>query len=143
MFRLDRSAFRLCEGVCVCVCNGCLTIVVKFGISALGTKAERRTCKDLILFPYRFNMAAVLWAFYAVAGVERGLVFTQLLVSTVHFHHLKSAVDNTRLIWQILDLRRQVLTQRVQGSENLAHTRRHGGASRSDVQMEQLIEIDQ
>lgn len=36
-----------------------------------------------LLFPFRYKTVAVLWIFFAVMGVERFLLFTDLLLYTV------------------------------------------------------------
>lgn len=59
-----------------------LPIVLKFGtiVGLIGTKAEQNICKDLI-FPFRLKIAAILWAFFAVTGIERGLLFITTVIS--------------------------------------------------------------
>lgn len=44
LFRLERSAFRLC--VFTTTATNPLPIVMKVGINALGTEVEQRVCKD-------------------------------------------------------------------------------------------------
>lgn len=56
-----------------------LQILVKFTINVLGTKTERRMCTDFS-YPSRFKLVAVVWVFIAVRGIERGLLFTEILV---------------------------------------------------------------
>lgn len=52
---------------------------MQFGITVLGAGMKRRKYTDL-LFHSCFKMAAVLWLFFAVSGVGRALLLTEILV---------------------------------------------------------------
>lgn len=52
---------------------------MKFRVKVLSNKAEQLIFKDF-LFPSHFKMVVVMWAFFAVMGVDQGLLFTEPLI---------------------------------------------------------------
>lgn len=64
-----------------------LLIDIKFGNNVLGTKAID-VYVGILLFPSHFIMAAVCRVFFAITGVKRGLLFTDLLPSHIQYEQL-------------------------------------------------------
>lgn len=61
-------------------------IVIKFGINKFGTTAEQYRISMDVLFPFCLKRVAFLWVIFAVTGVERGLLLTELLVGLPLFY---------------------------------------------------------
>lgn len=66
-------------------------VMMTFGINIFVSKVEQRVCKEFLTLTSSFKLAAVLWAFFAVTSVERGIMFIEVLVKIVKFKLFRMA----------------------------------------------------